>query len=202
VLAAPKDGAELEAMLEQAVAGDRVWAIRFPRSSVPAAKWPTSPRVSLGQGELLRDGRQAALVAYGSMVAPAWEAAERLAAKGMDVAVVNARFAKPVDAALLAGLASRIPLLVTLEEHSAQGGFGSAVLEALAAQGASGCQVDVVGVPDRFVEHGSRAALLEGLGLTARGIADHVEELLRRGAASWARGGTASFVERPGWVSR
>ncbi len=183
VLAAPKDGAELEAMLRAAVlppqGGDRVWAIRFPKAPVPALPWPEGAPIEMGQAELLREGTAAALVAYGSMVAPAWEAAGLLARKGIEVAVVNARFAKPVDAALLASLASRVPVLVTLEEHAVAGGFGSAVLEALAAHGPVRCRVELMGIPDRFVEHGLRDALLAGLGLSAAGIAGHVAELVR-----------------------
>jgi len=192
VLAAPKDGAELEALLRAAVASGRVWAIRFPKAQVPAISWPEEAPVELGQAELLREGSHAALVAYGSMVAPAWEAADLLARRGIDAAVVNARFVKPVDAALLASLASRVPLLVTLEEHAVAGGFGSAVLEALSAHGPVPCRVEAMGIPDRFVEHGPREALLAGLGLSARDIADHVAELVR------AEKGTFSFsAEQP-----
>lgn len=177
VLAAPRDGAELASMLAAALAGERVWAIRFPKAPVPALDWPVPAPVELGQAEVLRDGSQAALIAYGSMVAPAWEAAARLAERGIEAAVVNARFAKPLDGALLASLAARVPLLVTIEEHAVAGGFGSAVLEALAAHGAPSCRVELLGIPDRFIAHGSREALLGGLGLTAQGIAERVAEL-------------------------
>lgn len=185
VLAAPRDGAELEAMLATALASDRPWAIRFPKAPVPTVRWPVATPIEVGQAELLCEGAQAALIAYGSMVAPAWEAAELLARQGIQVGVVNARFAKPVDVDLLASLAARVPLLVTIEEHATAGGFGSAVLEALAAHGTLRCQVEVLGVPDRFIAHGTREGLLEELGLSARGIASRVVELLVAGGVSW-----------------
>ena len=183
VLAAPKDGPELDAMLEQAAASDRPWAIRFPKGAVPAVEWPPSAPLEVGKAEVLREGRDAALVAYGAMVAPAYDAAALLAQQGIEVAVVNARFAKPVDAQLLGGLAARVPLLVTIEEHSVVGGFGSAVLEALAESGRT-CRVEVLGIPDRFIEHGPRTRLLEGLGLSARGIAARVADALAAKASS------------------
>ena len=184
VLAAPKDGPELEAMLEAAVGSDRIWAIRFPKAPVPAIEWPAGAPVAVGKGELLRDGGGAALVAYGAMVERAWQAAALLAERGVEAAVVNARFAKPVDAALLAGLGARVPLLVTLEDHAVQGGFGSAVLEALAGEGGCWARVACLGIGDAFVEHGERAALLEGLGLSAEGIAARVIGELGGDAAS------------------
>jgi 1-deoxy-D-xylulose-5-phosphate synthase len=196
VLAAPKDGAELEAMLACAVAGEGVWGIRFPKAQVPSAQWPQGAPVELGQAELLRDGGGVALVAYGSMVAPAWEAATLLAEQGIEAAVVNARFAKPVDGALLASLAARMPLIVTIEEHSVLGGFGSAVLEALAASGAPPCRVELLGIPDRFIAHGRREALLDGLGLCPAGIAAHVAELL----GSTTSGPRAAATRRGGQV--
>ncbi len=204
VLAAPRDGPELEAMLECALDSERLWAIRFPKAPVPDLPWPhRGPRIEAGQAELLRDGSDAALVAYGTMVGPAWEAAELLAAQGLEAAVVNARFAKPLDAALLASLASRVPLLVTIEEHALLGGFGSAVLEALAANGPIPCRVELLGVPDCFVEHGRRAALLGGLGLTAPRIAARVAELVGERATAIANLGVrnpkAQVPSRP-WM--
>jgi len=170
VLAAPKDGPELEAMLEAAVAGRGVWAIRFPKDQVPDDLPATGAPIEPGKAEVLREGGALALVAYGAMVAPALQAARRLAEEGLEATVVNARFAKPLDADLLAGLAARLPLLVTVEDHALAGGFGSAVLEVLAARGLGAC-VERLGVPDRFLEHGPRPALLADLGLTPDGIA-------------------------------
>ena len=190
VLAAPKDGAELEAMFEAAIAGRGLWAIRFPKAAVPLAdaQAPLRP-VRVGKAEVLREGSDAAIVAYGAMVAPACEAAGLLAEQGLEAAVVNARFAKPVDADLIASVAVRVPLVVTVEDHALAGGFGSAVLEGLAASGGCPCRVECMGIPDRFVEHGERGALLEGLGLSARGIAARVAGALPAAAGQAHQGG-------------
>jgi len=172
------------------VAGHGLWAIRFPKAAVPLAEAARPPGpVRVGEAEVLREGGDAAIVAYGAMVAPACEAARRLAEQGIEAAVVNARFAKPVDAELLASLAVRVPLLVTVEDHALAGGFGSAVLEGLAASGGCPCRVECMGIPDRFVEHGERGALLEGLGLSAEGIAARVADALPSAAGQAQRGG-------------
>ncbi|NQT86314.1 1-deoxy-D-xylulose-5-phosphate synthase [bacterium] len=174
ILAAPKDGPELEAMLAAAVARGGPWAVRFPRGSVPADPLSDPSPIEVGRAEVLREGEDGAIVAYGSMVEPAIAAAQLLANDGLQVTVVNARFAKPVDVDLLAELADRVAVMVTVEEHSLAGGFGSAVLEALAGRGGSRSPVACMGVPDRFVEHGARGALLDELGLTPAGIAERV----------------------------
>jgi len=182
ILAAPKDGRELEAMLRAAAASESTWAIRFPKAQVPAVEWPEETPVEVGKGELLRDGSDAGIVAYGSMVAPADEAATLLAERGIHVTVVNARFAKPLDMGLISSIAARVPLLVSVEEHALLGGFGSAVLEAMATAGGCPCRVVCMGIPDRFVEHGPRERLLEDLGLSANGIARRVANALRESA--------------------
>jgi len=176
VLAAPKDGPELEAMVSAALHAGGAWAVRFPRCSVPAEPLGGTPCIEVGKAEVLAEGDDGAIVAYGAMVEPAFGASRLLADEGVHVTVVNGRFAKPVDAALVAELASRVPVIVTVEDHSVVGGFGSAVLEALAGQGDTGCPVVCMGVPDRFIEHGTRGALLEELGLTAAGIAEQVRQ--------------------------
>jgi len=182
LLAAPKDGPELERMLECAVASDRLWAIRFPKAPVPAASWAEAAPIEIGRAELLRDGTDAALVAYGAMVEPAWDAAARLSERGIQAAVINARFARPIDSELIGSVAARVPLVVTVEDHALAGGFGSALLEALAAAGAMPRRVERMGIPDRFVEHGPRGVLLGELGLAAGHIATRVAELLESGA--------------------
>jgi 1-deoxy-D-xylulose-5-phosphate synthase len=182
VLAAPKDGPELEALLEAAVTGRGIWAIRFPKAPVPDDLPTTGTPIEPGKAEMLREGGDVALLAYGAMVAPALQAADRLAEEGIAATVVNARFAKPLDADLVAALAARVPLLVTVEDHAVAGGFGSAVLEALAARGVE-ARVECLGVPDCFLEHGPRQALLDGLGLTADGIAARVTAALHERVA-------------------
>ena len=124
----------------------------------------------IGRGELLRDGTDLAIVALGSRVAPALEAAQRLAEAGISAAVFNARFVKPLDVAAIADLARRCGALLTVEEHALAGGFGSAVLEALAGEGIS-VPARLLAVPDVLVEHGDPAAQLAEFGLDAAGIA-------------------------------
>jgi 1-deoxy-D-xylulose-5-phosphate synthase len=172
-LLAPASAEELVAMLDFALAQGGPVALRYPRDEAPAADGPVEP-VERGRGLLLREGRDVALVAYGTLVPVALGAARLLAEQGVDAAVVNARFAKPVDAALVARVASRRRLLVTLEEHAVGGGFGSAVLEALSAAGVTPPATLLIGAPDRFVEHGQRAVLMERLGLTPRAVADRI----------------------------
>jgi 1-deoxy-D-xylulose-5-phosphate synthase len=176
VVMAPKDENELRHMLVTAIDHPGPAALRFPRGAglgVPLD--PDLKALPLGCAELLRDGEDAAIVALGSMVHPALEAAAELAGEGLSVAVLNARFAKPLDRERILSLARRCAVLVTVEEHAASGGFGGAVLELLAASGQR-VPTRCLGVPDRLVEHGDPAELLAGLGLDAPGIARAVRE--------------------------
>src|SRR5205807_4001400 len=127
--------------------------------------------LEIGTGEILREGERVALVGYGTGVGKALEAADLLADRGADVTVADARFAKPLDAALLAQLASEHELLVTVEEGVLQGGFGSAVLECLSDAGAAP-RVLRVGLPDRYVTHGRPALLHAEVGYTGERIAE------------------------------
>jgi 1-deoxy-D-xylulose-5-phosphate synthase len=178
VVMAPKDENELRHMLRTAVEYDGPAAVRFPRGTgfgVPLD--PEIKALPIGEAELLRDGDDAAIVAIGSLVHPALEAATALAASGISVAVLNARYAKPLDCARIVELAKRCRALVTVEEHSAAGGFGSAVLEALATSGAE-LPVRCLGIPDRLIEHGDPTAIRASLGLDTEGIERAVIELL------------------------
>jgi 1-deoxy-D-xylulose-5-phosphate synthase len=178
VVMAPRDENELQHMLRTAIEYPGPAAVRYPRGNglgVPMD--PEIKAVPIGVAELLRDGDDAVVVALGTLVHPALDAAAELAARGISTAVVNARFAKPLDAERIVALARRCGAVVTVEEHSAMGGFGSAVLEALAAAGVS-VPVRVLGVPDRIVEHGKPEAQLASFGLDAAGIAAAVEALL------------------------
>ena len=186
IVMAPKDENELRHMLATAIAHPGPAAVRFPRGAgfgVPLD--PDLKPIPVGHAELLRDGTDAAVIALGSMVHPALEAAAELAAEGLSVAVLNARFVKPIDRERLASLARRCGVLVTVEEHSAAGGFGGAVLEALAALGID-APVRCLGVPDGLLEHGDPAALLAELGLDAAGIARAVREAVAAARVSGA----------------
>jgi 1-deoxy-D-xylulose-5-phosphate synthase len=178
VVMAPKDENELQHLLRTAIEYDGPAAIRYPRGTglgIPMD--PEIKAIPVGEGELLRDGEDAAVIAYGSRVHAAVEAAEALAAEGLRVAVLNARFAKPLDRERILRLAGRCRALVTVEEHAASAGFGGAVLELLAETGHEGA-VRCLGVPDVLVEHGDPDAQLKRLGLDAEGIARAVRQLL------------------------
>jgi 1-deoxy-D-xylulose-5-phosphate synthase len=178
VLMAPKDENELQHMLRTAVEHPGPAALRFPRGEgfgVPLD--PELKGLPIGEAELLRDGDDAAVIAIGTMVHPALEAAVELAAQGLSVAVLNARFVKPLDTARITALAKRCGALVTVEEHAGMGGFGGAVLEALAAAGVS-VPVRCLALPDRAIEHGDPGAQKAAIGLDAEGIARAVQALL------------------------
>jgi 1-deoxy-D-xylulose-5-phosphate synthase len=138
---------------------------------------PDPKTIPIGEAEILSDGDDALVVALGTLAHAALEAAAELAADDLSIAVVNARFAKPLDARRIALLARRCGAVVTVEEHAGMGGFGSAVLEALAAAGVA-VPVRALAVPDRVVEHAAPDAVRAELGLDAAGIARAVRELL------------------------
>jgi 1-deoxy-D-xylulose-5-phosphate synthase len=172
VCMAPRDEGDLRRMLATALSLDGPSSLRYPRGAGPR-RGTDEPLVPLevGRAELLRDGGDVAILAVGPLVDAALEAADLLAAQRIHAAVVNARFVRPLDADLIADLASRCQGIVTVEENTVVGGFGGGVLELLAARGIA-VPVRVLGLPDAFVPHGDRSALLAEHGLDAAGIAD------------------------------
>ena len=184
VVMAPKDEAELRDMILTAVAYEEgPIALRYPRAMGVGADLAAPPRhLEIGRAEMMREGRDVAFVAVGRMVQEAHRAAELLAAEGIEVGVVNARFVKPLDETLLLRLARRYSHLITLEDNTVAGGFGSAVLELLNAQGINSVRCHCVGLPDRFVEHGETALLFERYGLSASRLTERVRSLLAVGA--------------------
>jgi 1-deoxy-D-xylulose-5-phosphate synthase len=180
VVMAPKDENELQHMLATAIEYPGPAAVRFPRGGgVGVPLDPDIKKIPVGEAELLRDGDDALIVAIGTMVHPALEAAQELAGQGISVAVLNARFVKPLDLERLLPLAQHCGAVVTVEEHCPGGGFGSAVLEALAEAGIV-LPIHCLAVPDMVVEHGESR---ESVGLDAPHIAEAVSLLLRRKAA-------------------
>ncbi len=181
---APKDENELRHMLRTAVEHPGPAAIRYPRGAGYGVPLDAEVKaLPVGRAELLRDGADALVVAFGLPVHPALEAANELAGEGLDVAVLNARFARPLDTEQIVAQARRAKVVVTVEEHAIAGGFGSAVLEALAEAGVER-PVRCLGIPDRLVEHGNPDDLRGELGLDAPGIAAAVRELAARGTGS------------------
>jgi 1-deoxy-D-xylulose-5-phosphate synthase len=169
VVMAPKDGPELRLMLEFAMKLEGPSAIRYPRGKVPGASGPLPP-LALGTAELLRDGADVALIAVGSSVLPALGAAGRLEELGVNALVVNARFIKPLDRALLLSVAARIPRIITIEENVLEGGFGSAVLECVNEAGLTNVWVRRLGIPDIFMEQGNPQELKSRYGIDEEGI--------------------------------
>lgn len=177
VLMAPKDGVELHEMMAFSLTLDAPIGIRYPRGNAPAPNellgWHGRHQpLQLGRMEVLREGKDGAVLAYGHMVQTALEAASLLDKRGVHIEVVNARFCKPLDEQGVLALCDRHDRVVTLEDHVRVGGFGSAVLECLAANGPVRAQVQVMGVPDEILDHMSRNQILEHCGLTAAHVAE------------------------------
>jgi 1-deoxy-D-xylulose-5-phosphate synthase len=175
---APKDEGEMRDMMYTMLQHEGPAAMRYPRGNGVGADIAREPRLlEVGKAELLRDGGEVAIIAYGSMVHPAVEAAAQLAKNGIEATVVNARFVKPLDAGLMLALARTKRLIVTVEEAYLAGGFGSAVMELLEENGLlDSLKVVRMGVPDRIITHGDPKLLLAKYGLDADGIYTRVRE--------------------------
>lgn len=180
-VAAPRDADELAGLLRTALAHtDGPFCLRYPRDKVPADPRPVREvaAVPYGTWEQLRQGRDIAVLAVGTMVAPAMDAAARLATEGIDVSVVNCRFLKPLDASMLEAVAREHRIVVTVEEGTVVNGFG-AFLAATLQTTSPETRVIALGVPDRLVEQAPRADQLAAFGLTADGIARRISALVR-----------------------
>jgi 1-deoxy-D-xylulose-5-phosphate synthase len=175
---APRDGRELIGLLRCALAHPGPFSLRYPRDAAtgPAPTVAEVAAVPYGRWDVLRRGRDVAILAVGVMCEPALEAASRL-----DATVVNCRFLKPMDEAMLDSLAQEHRLLLTVEDGTAVNGFGAAVAARM-AELAPETRVGVVGVPDRTWEHASRPRQLAEAGLSAAGIAERVRSLLAQEA--------------------
>jgi 1-deoxy-D-xylulose-5-phosphate synthase len=173
VVMAPKDLSELAAMVRTAVEHPGPAAIRYPRGEGRNPPTGLVEPLSLGEAEPLREGDSVAVIALGSMAAPALAGAQILSDEGIEAAVVNARFAKPLDADLICEVARTCGCVVTLEENAIAGGFGSAVSEMLHQHGVC-LPVLCLGLPDRFIDHAKREDLLAAVGLDSKGIAERV----------------------------
>jgi 1-deoxy-D-xylulose-5-phosphate synthase len=182
-LMAPKDENELQHMVKTAIYADRPVALRYPRGAGFGITMDLEPAIlPLGQGELLKEGSDLAIIAIGATVYPALAAAELLQLKGIRATVINARFVKPLDRDLILSWARQTGHLLTVEENALQGGFGSAVLELLSEETISGVRVKRIGIPDHYIEQGTQTQLREDLGLDAAGIAATAEAFLTRKA--------------------
>lgn len=177
VVMAPKNGEELRLMLQAALAHSGPVAIRYPRGKTPAMDLPATA-VTMGKCEIIRDGSDIALVAFGNTVIPAVRAADRLKAEGIHALVMNARFARPLDRDALFAVAGRMQRILTIEENVLSGGFGSAVMELL-NDAEFRTKVKRLGMPDRFIEQGSPDSLRKKYGLDEEGIYHAAMSLMR-----------------------
>jgi len=181
VLMAPADENELARMLKTALEYGGPIGLRYPRGAgVGVVVEEKIKPVPIGKAKVLDQGGDALVLAAGPLVHEALCAARRLAKQGIGVTVVNARFIKPIDSELIISLCKKIPRVLTIEENALSGGFGSAVLECIADAGLSGVRVSRMGIPDRFVEHGTQKELRRSLGLDEDGIAGRILSLLGR----------------------
>ena len=172
---APADENELQHMLKTALALGAPASIRYPRgAAVGVAMDPEPKLLPVGKGVRLKNGTDVTLLAIGSRVHPSLEAANFLDDLGISAGVINMRFVKPLDEALLREVAAATPKLVTIEENALDGGFGSAILESLSASSIAGVDVLRLGIPDRFVEHGAPNLLYDAVGLSAPKITQRV----------------------------
>ena len=178
VIAAPRDENQLQHLLATALSGDAPFALRFPRGAALGVELDAEARaLPVGRGECLREGNDIALVALGKAVYEAQRAAEELAAQGISAAVVDARFAKPLDAELIERVALHTGAVLSVEDHAVTGGFGSAVRELLGER-APAVRVRCLGLPDRFIEHGETGDQWQQAGIDADSIVQHARHWL------------------------
>jgi len=178
VLMAPMDEPELLEALKFGLSLNQPCAVRYPRDTVPTPM-AGCPPFTMGRSRRLREGDDAMVLCYGITAMAALAAAEMLAESGIEVAVVNARFAKPVDRDMVEAAFAAGGPIVTVEDHSVSGGFGSAVLETAQEMGLTAARIVRLGMPtDRFIAHGSRPGQLAECGIDATGIAATVQRLV------------------------
>lgn len=166
---APGDDRDLKAMLDFSLVQNVPTAIRYPKCNIATLPGPATP-IEMGKSEILEWGADGVFFACGTLVHDCLKAAERLRAEGLDVGVVNARFIKPLDAAVLTRMLEECGFVITVEEGCLMGGFGSAVLETACELGLDARKIRRLGLPDRYVEHGDRDELLADLGLSVEGF--------------------------------
>lgn len=181
VIMAPKDISELKDMLAFGLSLNKAVAIRYPKEDVLIDSGLPQEKITLGHPQIIKRGSHVLLLALGSMVLPAYEAAQELEKEGISAEVINARFARPLDQQVFSHEISKFKKIVTLEEGVREGGFGSAILELLHAlpENKNSFEIKMIHVPSEFVKHGDRALLLKNYGLDAESVAKTVREFVR-----------------------
>jgi 1-deoxy-D-xylulose-5-phosphate synthase len=179
IVMAPKDENELQHMLKTAVDCGRPVSIRYPRGDGYGVKLDSEPKpLKIGKAEIIEEGKDILIIAIGAMVYPALEAVKRLREENIEVALINARFVKPLDEELIVSLSREIKKVITIEENVLDGGFGSAILELFEKHALFNLKVKRMGIRDKFVQHGSQNTLRSKYGLNEKGIIKAVKELL------------------------
>ena len=179
VIMMPKDENEGQHMVKTAFEYDGPIALRYPRGNGVGVELDEEMKaIPIGSWEVLRDGKDATILTFGTTIPMALKAADQLAEKGIEAKVVNARFIKPLDESMLHALMTEGNPILTLEESMLQGGFGSAVLEFAMANKYRSVAIDSIGIPDQFVEHGNVDQLLDEINVTAEETARRVELLV------------------------
>jgi 1-deoxy-D-xylulose-5-phosphate synthase len=186
VAMAPGDELDVAPMLRFALRHNAPTAIRYPKASLERVERDVAP-VELGQAEVHDWGTDAMLIAYGTLFPTCVKAAAKLRQEGLEVGVINARFAKPLDRGTILRAVEESPVVITVEEGTLEGGFGSAVLEAANALNLDARHVVRLGLPDRFVEHAERGELLADLGLDVTGICRTVRQAIEKRAKQFNR---------------
>jgi 1-deoxy-D-xylulose-5-phosphate synthase len=172
VCMAPGDEADMRPMLQFALAHTGPISMRYPKTNLDnVERTSPAPPIELGKAEVIAWGEDGCFIACGTLLANCLAAAKKLRSEGLDIGVINARFIKPLDQATILRAVETLPLVVTVEEGTIEGGFGSAVLEAANAAGLDTRNVVRRGIPDKFIEHGDRNELLADCGLTADKLA-------------------------------
>ncbi|MDY0165982.1 MAG: 1-deoxy-D-xylulose-5-phosphate synthase [Thermoguttaceae bacterium] len=191
VVMAPGDARDLRAMVDWALSHDMPAAIRYAKATARQIDRKEAP-IELGRAEVLRQGNDGTIVACGCVLPDCLTAAGQLAAEGVELTVINARFVKPLDTAVILDAVEKAPFVLTVEEGQLMGGFGSAVLEAAADAGLETARLRRLGIPDRYIEHATRSELLADLRLDADGITAACREL----AAGTVHGGLPRFAQQ------
>ena len=180
IVMAPGDEADVRPMLDFALAQKSPTSIRYPKAVLEEIKREFEP-IQLGKAEVIEEGDDGALIVFGTQVPTALQAAHRLRDEGINLTVVNARFCKPLDRKTILPLIEKMPFVLTVEEGTIEGGFGSAVLEACNAEGVDTRNVTRLGLPDEYVLHAERAEQFAELGLDMEGLCRAVRKALAKG---------------------
>ena len=184
VVMAPGDANDVVPMLDFAVAHDGPASMRYPKAAAESVPRNVAP-IELGRAETIEWGEDGTFLVYGSLLPVCLEAAGQLRSQGLEVGVINARFTKPIDTETVLRAAQETGFVITVEENTLCGGFGSAVLETVSAAGYPTDNIRCLGIPDRFIEHGDRSELLADLGLDVAGLVTTAHAMSNR----------SSFVE-------